>query len=51
MVPEWDAGLLVLRTVLLTVPGVFTPLSFGSLPMHKADITLKERDRTGRAEQ
>ena len=49
-VSEGDAGLSVLGSVRLMGPGIIN-LSFGSLPRHKGDITLKEVYRTGRTEQ
>ena len=52
VVPERDAGLSVLASVLLMVHGVFIHLSFGSLLRYKVNITtatLKERSRAGRA--
>ena len=42
MVPEGNAGLSLLGSVLLMASGVFARLSFEPLPRRKADITLKE---------
>lgn len=44
-VPEGGAGLSVLGSVLLMIPGVFIHLPFGSLPRHKTDIIIAPKER------